>query len=339
MQKKTIDRQQEIGVGLIGTGRHGSRYAGHIIADVGGLKLTAISRRSAIGRRQAEKWGASYYADWRRLVDAPEVDAVIVAATPNLNCAIAELCAAKGKPVLIEKPLATTALEAGRIVEVCRSSQTPLTVGHTLRFNTAILALRRRLADAGPLHFFHASQRLEKTLHDWLDDPSVAGAGVILHTAVHVFDALRFITGREVKRVKAIRLCRHNRKCEDLFMAILEMDGGLMGTVDASKVGPARVGRYEFVGEYGQLQGDQVHNYLQLIDGARISDIVLDGPVSTIVPLLSGWYKHLTGQGSNPVPGEEGAAAVAIAEACLRSAEKEQWAAVFKSETFEKKVK
>lgn len=312
-------------VGLIGAGRHGSRYARHIREDVQGLTLAAISRRSPTGKEQAEQWGAAYYPDWRDLVASPEVDAVIVVATPDLNPAIARHCLNCGKPLLVEKPLAISSDEARAMVDLFRDAELPLTVAQTLRFNTTVLAFRRYLARVGELHYFHASQRLERTQHDWLDDPEVAGAGVILHTAVHVFDALRYITGREVVRLRATRFCRYNRRCEDLFMAMLEMEGGLVGTVDASKVGPARLGRFEFVGEAGQLQGDQIHNFVESVRGTEVSKLAIDEPVPALIPLLDRWQAFLRGSGDNPVPGEEGAAAVAIAEACLLSAQRDAW--------------
>ena len=43
-------------VGILGTGKHGSRYARHVVDDVEGLELVAISRRSAEGRAQAAGW-------------------------------------------------------------------------------------------------------------------------------------------------------------------------------------------------------------------------------------------------------------------------------------------
>ena len=48
-------------IGIIGTGRHGSRYAGHIVNDMDRLTLAAISRRSESGEAQAREWGAAYY--------------------------------------------------------------------------------------------------------------------------------------------------------------------------------------------------------------------------------------------------------------------------------------
>jgi len=55
-------------IGIIGTGRHGSRYARHIVADVEGLELAAISRRSSERTAQAGEWGCRAHEDWRHLV-------------------------------------------------------------------------------------------------------------------------------------------------------------------------------------------------------------------------------------------------------------------------------
>jgi len=312
-----------IPVGIIGTGRHGSRYAEHIRRDVEGLSLAAICRRSEAGLEQARQWGCRYHDDWRELVDDPAVAAVIAVTTPNLNLAIAQRCAAAGKPLLVEKPLALDVAGGRAILDACRSI--PLTVGHTLRFNPVIVALRCELAQIGRLHLVTASQRMEETQHAWLDDPLLAGGGVILHTAVHMFDTLFFVTGRRIVRVRASRACRHTRRLEDLFVATIELEGGVLGTIDAAKVGGGRCGRYEFVGEQAQLHADQVHHRLEVIDDRGVTPLDCGPPVFAIVPLLTAWVEFLAGRGDNPVPGEDGLRAVAVAEACRRSADVDQW--------------
>ncbi len=290
-----------------------------------GLTLSAICIRSAEGKKQARKWGAQFFTDWRDLISSPEVEAVITATTPNLNIAIANACAAAQKPLLIEKPLSINTKAAADIVAVCNESDIPLTVGQTLRFNSTVIALKRELTRVGTLYLLSASPRLEQTPHAWLDDPEIAGAGVILHFAVHIFDALRFITGREVKRVRASMFCRYNIRLEDLFTALVEMEGGAVGTVDASKVGHARTGRYEFVGSSGQLQGDQIHCTVEFIKGTSIEKLPQEKPVPTIISLLSAWKGFLHGEEPNPVPGEDGLAAVKICDACLQSAKEDRW--------------
>ncbi len=317
--------KKEIGIGIIGTGRHGSRYVRHLLADIDGFSLKGVSRRSPAGKLQADEWGVPYFQDWRELVAEGKVQAVIAVTTPDLNEAIGMACVEAGKPLLVEKPLAIDATAGQRMVDAFDKVGLILTVGQTLRYNTVILALKKELSSLGTLFSFAAHQRLEPTLHPWLDNPAVAGGGVILHTAVHMFDALRFITGREVCRVRASMFNRFNENLEDLFTAQLEMDGGLVGVVDAGKVGLGRSGRYEFIGETGQLQADQVHHVMQKIAGSQVKDQDLPEERSTIIHLLNDWLACLRGEAPNPIPGNEGLAALRICDACRLSAVKDDW--------------
>jgi len=307
-------------VGIIGTGRHGTRYATHILRDVPDLVLAAISRRSQEGFRQAVEWGVRHHPSWRDLVGDRGVDAVIAATTPDLNPAITEACAVAGKPLLLEKPMAVGVKEARGILEIAAGHGLDLTVAQTLRYNAVVLALREEIPRAGRLYSFSAHMRIEPSSLAWLEDPGVAGGGVILHNAVHLFDALRFITGREVTGVRAAMRQVHNPWLEDLFTALVEMEGGLTGTVDCSKVGPGRSGRMEFVGSRGQIHGDQVHGTLEFVSGLARHPLAAGGPVHTIVPLLRDWTAFLLGRCPNPISAREGLAAVRICEACRESA-------------------
>jgi len=315
-----------IGVGIIGTGNHGSRYAHHLVNDLPGrFRLTAISRRSPEAEDQAKRFQAALFRDWRDLVASPQVDAVISAVTPNLNAEIAARCAQHGKPLLMEKPLATDVSSAQAIVAACKQAGVPLTVAQTLRYNNVIRGLHAHLPAMGRLYSLSASHRLEPSFLPWLEQPEVAGGGVIFHTAVHIFDALRFITGAEIVRIRASARKIFNPRLEDLLIAELELTGGSLGQIDTGKISPARAGRYEFVCDQGQLQGDQVHGFLEKIEGARITPLPVAPPAPTILPLLEDWHAFLTGKGGNPIPGEEGLAAVKICHACRLAAESGDW--------------
>ena len=136
-------------IGLIGAGRHGSRYANHIVNDFEEMELTALSRRSAGGREQAREWRAAYFKDYKELVHSDQVEAVIAAVPPVLNPEIAKLCARQNKPLLVEKPLATNSDDGERIVALMREAAVPLTVGQTLRYNPVIRKLREELPNQG----------------------------------------------------------------------------------------------------------------------------------------------------------------------------------------------
>ena len=316
----------KIRVGIIGAGKHGSRYAHHIVRDLGAqLHLAAISRRSELGKEQAQTWKTNYYPDWRDLVRADDVQAVISAVTPNLNEEIGRLCAEMRKPLLIEKPLATDFRKAQRLVAAFEQANLPLTVAQTLRYNSVICALKEQLPALGRIFSLTACQRLEPSTLPWLEQPEVAGGGVILHTAVHLFDALRFITGEEIVKIRAVTRNIFNPRLEDMVVAELILSNGCLGTIDASKVSPARTGRYEFICENGQLRGDQIHGTLEKVEGSTTITLPVEMPGATILPLLQDWHAFLCGQKKNPIPGSEGLAAVQVCHACRQSVTTGQW--------------
>ena len=318
--------KEKLNVGIIGTGKHGSRYARHIVNDLGHcFHLAAISRRSAAAKEQAAAWNTRLFCDWRELVSSSLVDAVICVTTPNLNLEIACFCAEQKKPLLLEKPLTTDFSTAKEIVALFDRVSLPLTIGQTLRYNSVILALRDNLSTMGRLFSLCASQRLEPSTLSWLEQPEIAGAGVIFHTAVHLFDALRFITGQEVVKIRATARNIYNPWLEDLVTAEVLMADGAIGLIDASKISPFRACRYEFVCEKGQLHGDQIHGLLQKIAGTDISNLPVQPPGPTLLPLLDDWGAYLQGNGENPIPGTEGLAAVKICHACRQAVVTNQW--------------
>ncbi len=312
-------------IGIIGTGRHGSRYANHIVNDCKGLQLSVIARRSEEGRQQADSWGAEYLKEWRDLVASPSVDAVICAVPPALNIDIARQCSKYGKPLLIEKPLSVNSADGSEIVRTMARSGVPLTVGQTLRYNPVVQKLRKELPSQGTLYTVYANQRLEPSDLKWLENPDEAGAGITFHIAVHVFDALHYITGLKVVRVSA--MCRNckTKHLEDLALIHVEMENGVAGIVDVSKLSTSRSGRYEFICEKSQLHGDQVHGYVNCISANVERQLEKFPPVPTVLGLLNDWQRFLSGDGPNPVSGEDGLYAIRVSEASLESSEDSRW--------------
>ena len=315
-------------VGIVGTGKHGSRYANHIFNDIDGLELVAISRRSLKLQQQAAMWNCQGYHNWQDMVADKKVEAVINVTPPGLNLDIARACVRAGKPLLIEKPLAINIEQAQEIVDIFEEAGLPLTVAQTLRFNQVIRLFRDRLPEMGKLYSFAVNQRLEPSTLAWHGQPELAGAGVSFHTAIHVFDAVYFITGVAIKRVMAITGQYHNSSLEDMMIAIVELENGVRGTVDCSKVGDARSGRFEFVGREGQLVGDQVYNHCEKIRHNSRTVLEPGEAVSTIIHLLGDWRDFLAGKKENPVPGRDGLEAVRCCQACLESARTGTWVEV-----------
>jgi predicted dehydrogenase len=309
-------------VGLIGAGKHGQRYAHHVRADVPELRLAALCRRDvAEGQKQAADLGARFHPDWRDLVADRGVEAVIAVVPPTLHPEIARAAAAARKPLLIEKPLGTTGRAAREVVAAVRGAGIPCLMAHTLRWNAVVRAIRDRLPALGTLHALFLNQRFEPSRLDWLDDPAVSGGGIIIHTGVHSFDLVRWLTGREVIRVRCETSRAHTTRTEDNFLATLEMAGGRpLVAVSGSRSTAGRSGLIDAAGEHGQLVGDHLHGFAYAIEGRTRTSIPLPEPAQTVCEVLRSFARLLGGE-APPVEVEDGARAVLIAEACRRAAE------------------
>ncbi len=308
-----------IGLGIIGTGKHGARYLAHV-ADVPALRLAAITRRDrAAGERQAREHGCRFHTDAEALIADPAVDAVVLVVPPTANLRFALATAAAKKALLIEKPLAPTVAECRRIADAVATAGVTAMVAHTLRFNHVVGALRAALPSIGDLHAAVLSQRFEPSSLPWLDRRAEAGGGMILHTGVHSFDLLRFLTGRDATRVAAASSAVTTRDTEDNFTATIEMAGGLLAAIGGSRATRGRSGAIELAGRDGQLVGDHVHGFAARVVGTTRTPLTLAAPVMTVAATLAELAAALAARRTPAITLADGAASVALAEACYRA--------------------
>jgi predicted dehydrogenase len=309
-------------VGLIGAGKHGQRYLHHIRSDTPELRLVALSRHDARrGAAQARELGCRFHAEWQALVADPGVEGVVAVVPPALHRPIADAVAAAGKALLIEKPLATTGADAAAIARRVRTAGVPCLMAHTLRWNTVVRALREQLGGLGPLRALVVNQRFEPSPLDWLDQPELSGGGIILHTGVHSFDLVRWLTGAEVTRV----WCRTARavtlNTEDNFLATLELDASdTLVAVGGSRATAGRSGLVDAACRDGQIVGDHQQHWLHTVRGLERTPVALGAPAATVREAARAFAGLVLHDERPPVTPEDGARAVLIAEACMRSA-------------------
>lgn len=136
-----------IGLGLIGVGRHGIRYARHIIQDISDARLHAVCRQHPEqGLDIPGSEGVTMYGLPEQLIADPLVDAIIVVVPPVLHKDLCLAAVAARKPVLIEKPLATTYDDACAMVDAAERAGVPLMTAHTLRPSNRFRLLARESA-------------------------------------------------------------------------------------------------------------------------------------------------------------------------------------------------
>jgi len=310
-----------VGLGVVGMGRHGSRYVKHLLEGVPGCHLAAVSRKdAAAGHAFAEQHGVLFCADWRDLVTRPEVEAVVVVTPPGLNRDVCLAAARAGKPLLIEKPLALTVAEGREMVGAARTAGVPLMTAQTLRFTPVLERLRASLPLIAPLEYLCLAMRAERPPHRWLDDPAQAGGGVLLEIGIHLLDLIRYLTGEEAVEAGGEMIRRHTTHVEDLAQVRFRLASGLPCYVEVSRVSGGRTCRAEAVGRTGQLLADVDRSLLTRIEGRTIveAESVPDKP--TVISVLEAFAQSLLTGAPVPVSGEDGLRAVAMAEACYRAA-------------------
>jgi len=310
-----------IGMGLIGLGRHGARYAKHLLDGVPGCRLAAVSRQDAqAGERFANDHGVPFCADWRDLLRRSDVQAVLIVTPPSLNREICLAAADAGKALLIEKPLARSTAEAKEMVEAARVAGVPLMTAQTLRFTPVLRRLREQLATIGQVEYFSLCMRAERPPHAWLDQKDKAGGGVVLEIGIHHFDLLRYLTDQEAVEVRAETARLHTKQVEDLAQVRFTLASGAGCFVELSRVSGGRLCRAEAIGQKGQLIADVGPGILTRVEGWQVVDVgsVPDRPTIEIV--LETFARSLKDKTPMPVSGEDGLRAVAMAEAAYRSA-------------------
>jgi scyllo-inositol 2-dehydrogenase (NAD+) len=143
---------ERIDVGVIGVGWCGGirAVAAAESALVGSLHLAEINPER-LAEMQAKTNPATATRDWEELVANPDIQAVLISATPeSTHYPLAKAALGAGKHVLLEKPMALSLDEADELIALAESKGLKFTIGYSQRFN-AKQALARRSINDGTL--------------------------------------------------------------------------------------------------------------------------------------------------------------------------------------------
>lgn len=311
----------QIGLGVIGVGRHGIRYVRHIVQDLLNARLYAVCRQNPSLTLDVEgAEGVPVYGSYRQLIADPKVDAVVIVTPPVFNREICLAAIESRKPILVEKPLAATLDDARAIVDAATRAGVPLMTAQTLRFDEAIRILRDKRSSAGTLQHLVLTSRIETKGRSLNHAEGYGRRGALLEFGVHLLDLARYVTGEEIRSVRCLMHPQPPTQPEHLALVQLRTAGGIYCCMEVARVTAGRVGRAEWIGSDGQIQADWTNRQVRVVDG-KGSDDTRSFPQSlTILSTLQSFLSALTQGQSMPITGEDGCRAVELAEACYRSA-------------------
>lgn len=244
----------DIRIGLIGCGIMGADHAEILAYDVSGGRLTTVydadgARAHVLAGRLP---GVTAAASAEALIADPEIDAVLIASPDDTHAKFTLACIAAGKPVLVEKPLASGVPACRQIVDAeVAGGRLLVQVGFMRRFDAGYRAMRAGLhsGDFGQALFLHCVHRNK------IAPPYIDSRSVIANSIVHEIDIARFVLGEEYTSVTVFsgRASRHSAKRQPQFV-VLETASGVV--VDVEMTPDAQYGydvRGELVCEDGTL--------------------------------------------------------------------------------------
>ncbi|WP_329316397.1 Gfo/Idh/MocA family protein [Streptomyces sp. NBC_01262] len=225
-------------IGLIGLGRIGAFHA----QTLSGLpSVDTLVVTDAVPGRAADIAGKldAHAVDSTTDLLAAGLDGIVIAAATDAHPALLEAAVEAGLPVFCEKPVAANAAEAARTARRLADRGVPIQIGYPRRFDAGFVAAREAL-HSGALGWLTT---IRSTTLDPAPPPreyAAVSGGIFRDCSVHDFDAVRWVTGREVVEVYATGGNRGAEWIRDLgdvdsAATILTMDDGTLGVVSNTR--------------------------------------------------------------------------------------------------------
>jgi myo-inositol 2-dehydrogenase / D-chiro-inositol 1-dehydrogenase len=315
-----------VAVGLIGVGGMGMRHAENLHRHVGAAYVAAAYD---LDRTRAEQIAAmcdtaAVFDDPFRLIQDERVEAIIIVSPDATHADFVQECLRCRKPVLCEKPLATSAADAARVIEAeCALGRRLVSVGLMRRFDPCHVAVRQAVV----------SQRLGrpilyKGVHRNAAIPYDArGEVIVTNSAGHDIDALRWLLGQEIEEVYVRGVRSHaafSAETTDLLLLQMTLTGDCLATLElyvAAEYGYEVSA--EIVLERGTVVTAQPDN--AIIRSGQIRAVAvpihwLDRFQAAYMAELTAWVRSI--QSGQPFPGAtawDGYAALLVTDACVQS--------------------
>ena len=232
---------KEIRWGFIGCGEVTEKKSGPAFNLVAGSRIWAVMSRSKekassyAERHNIPRW----YTDALQLINDPEVNAIYIATPPSSHATYAIMAMKAGKPVYVEKPLASSYLDCQRINRVSEQTHVPCFVAYYRRYLPYFQKVKE-LVEKGAIgkvtsvqiRFACPPRDLDynSTALPWRVQRDIAGGGYFYDLAPHQIDLLQEIFG-PIVRAKGFSSNRGGLyETEDTVSAAFQFADGLPGS-------------------------------------------------------------------------------------------------------------
>ncbi len=215
-----------LGVGSLGK-EHARLYAE--LARAGVAEFTGVyDVNIEAARLQAAQHGVRAYASIEEAGDAADALSVVTPTTTHYELAKALL--ARGKHLLVEKPMTSTAAQAAELVAMAQTHGAVLQVGHVERFNPVFGYLERAATEPKFIECHRLSPFPARS----------TDIGVVLDLMIHDLDVVLAFVKAPILQVDAVGISVLSAT-EDIANARLKFSNGCVANLTASRISPERM--------------------------------------------------------------------------------------------------
>lgn len=294
--------------GFIGCGEVTEKKSGPAFNLVEGSSVEAVMSRSKekaqlyAQHHNIKKW----YDDAQELINDPNVNAIYIATPPSSHATFAIMAMKAGKPVYIEKPLASSYEDCARINRISLETKVPCFVAYYRRYLPYFIKVKE-IINSGiignvinvQLRFSVPPRELDYNSSDnlpWRLQPDIAGGGYFYDLAPHQLDILQELFGIITKAHGYCANIGHLYKAEDTISACFCFENGLPGSASWCFVGhsSAREDNIEVIGDKGLLSFS-VFDYkpIMLITSEGTKKIKIENPDYVQLPIIKSVIEDL----------------------------------------------
>ena len=248
----------ELRFAILGTG-FWARYQLSAWLELQGVRCVALYNRT---RAKAEKLALEFqvpavYDDVEALLDGEKLDFVDVITDVETHRRFVELAAARGIPVVCQKPLAPALAEARATAAACESSGVPLLVHENWRWQTPLRELRRVLDSGAVGRVFRARITYSNSFPVFDNQPFLRDLEQFIVTDIgtHILDAARMLFGDALSLYCRTTRVHSGIRGEDVATVMLGMADG--ATVNCEMSYASRVEHDRFPETFVFVEGDQ----------------------------------------------------------------------------------
>src|SRR5439155_894803 len=139
-----IPLRSRVGIGIAGVGLMGRRHAENAAWHIPGARLVAVfDADRTVASRVGQELGAPACASLDELLENDEVRVVVVASPSRFHADQAVAALARGKDVLLEKPMAHSLGDCDRVIQAAERGSARLQIGFMRRYDPAYAEAKR----------------------------------------------------------------------------------------------------------------------------------------------------------------------------------------------------